>query len=389
MGTGLIGSEQRRASERYGQRYQLHVSQGAGRHSRAAPWALDRVQYHHVLPPWGHPINLKLPKDAPEPSLTETPAPRPRAAAAAAAAPEQMAWAWVIDRAGDPLNAQCVSTPAIPWPFRVVGFHGEPGLPTAVRAQLNIFVTDEEFTTLTVPVNQEALTPLISSLDGGVLTKAEGWQSLAGLQAVGSPQPRYYDLATATVGRTIGQANKRLTIAIYQTSAAQISWSGTITVERWEPTVSIGERVTTPRVSRVVAVEPTAEGTTPLIIDGRFMAGAAPSAISQAPPTAPRPRRLTMTPAPLPSSSAPPGLPRIGFGPDATKDRAQLGGLPPPPPPPKTAATPAAKKTTPAPTPGGLSIKPGGTPFLGFVPTPAPPKIVYVPTGQENKPFYR
>jgi len=231
-----VASEQRRAAARHALRYQLEIALGVGRHTHTAPWALDREPYHHILPPWGLPEELELPEDEREPGARAPGAapsattPRPAAARPAPGiAPETLSWSWLVSAPTTAILAPCVTTPPIPWPFRIVAFSAR-GLNAAHLAgnAIQLFLTDEEQTTIPVPAALEPLVPLIG---GGPAPL-----NLLGIPIKpGNDAGTLFDVfAAGIIGRSVAQGGRRILIAVHNSSAENAHHGGHLTVERWD-----------------------------------------------------------------------------------------------------------------------------------------------------------
>src|SRR6185295_9599226 len=112
-----------RVAQRVATLAMLDAWRGAQGVKHVAPWGLNRLPYHHFLPPYGVPVDLRLEPDAPEPGAG-APASRPPAAPRASAAsscPDQRAFSLRLDINDGDAQRIAVSTPPLPWPARIVG----------------------------------------------------------------------------------------------------------------------------------------------------------------------------------------------------------------------------------------------------------------------------
>lgn len=163
------------------------------------------------------------------------PAPRPRRSPPGLPPGETQTrgFAWRLATTGVALEIALASTPAIPWPFRIVGFSIEPAeiaAPSDRAIQLQLYATNQAYDR---PQLSVAEAPLIETIRAaGDVTARHGLQIRALTNAVASPQHTAQAIAAAILGTAILEPNKRLTIGITEILGAAGVWVGSVTVER-------------------------------------------------------------------------------------------------------------------------------------------------------------
>jgi hypothetical protein len=214
-------------------------------------WQLNRDPMRfRQLTEEGWTRRLELGEDLGEQPGTEgaqagAPSTAPRASTAArAGAPETLGWTWhVAGLTASPQEIPCASTPAIPWPFRVVGFDLHEGINVVDDTYVwNIFAASQPYTD-TIPA-YGAGSPLLTLIESGAANDVDfSWGGLftyaAGIQSI--PQK---SIASAVLGRTVQQAGQYLVIAIRGVNTGFANFSGTLTVERWDASTVLAPRPT-------------------------------------------------------------------------------------------------------------------------------------------------
>jgi hypothetical protein len=327
MITDNIGSEQKRAGQRYAQRYQLRVSRSDPFKVERAPWALDRNAYQHLLPPWGEPTKLKLPRDElqiTEETTTET-QPAPRATrGGVAAVPETLSWAWHTSHGGAGAYAY-VSTDPIPWPFRIVGFSADIMGASVVGfawIQLQLYATDTAYDETFEQISE---TPLLTPAfaNGGGITQFGLFIPLR-TQAVGNARLDFTVIASSALATTVRVPGKRLTIGLLDDFAFGTRWTGHVVVERVDGITENWPEPPAPRIPARTKVTVTrnapATPATPAALIAPTQVSGSPLLLARAPAAplaaAQRPRQT--------GSIAPPvkKIPSGDFGSVSTADQA-------------------------------------------------------------------
>ena len=226
-----------------------------------------------------------------------------------------MSWAWRINAENTGANP-CVTTPKIPFPFVITGFHigcdpnvAAPDSPFEVQ----LFVTDDDYTRIADDNPSRRLLPTIANEEQDATRGKFGM-----LHTPSSVNPPN-SIATAVIGQTEFSSGRRLTIALKGVGANQPEYeiaNGVLTVQQ------IGgatPRIRDPKIRARAEVEADPG-------EDKIAPKAPPKAKAPAAPKAPQPS----TPAPD-DVEEPTTAPRALFGiryPTTTGGTATLTGAP-------------------------------------------------------------
>lgn len=211
----------------------------------AAPWGLNRVPLDfRQLTTAGWTKRIELGEQLPayqgqQPGLEipagEAPAARapsaPRGGAFILGQPETRSFSWAIQNSGAVGTINALTTPIIPWPFRIIGcsYEATPStVPINKNSELQFFAVDTDISGTPLSIPGDALMP---RLGGGIA--AFGIRVNSFTNAAASQQALINNPASAAIGVTVKEPGKRICIALRQSDALTNSFQGHITVEEW------------------------------------------------------------------------------------------------------------------------------------------------------------